>query len=79
MEGHRLWTQALLYDQITVTNSNVSTVLGLYNLGDYGSGHGWASANLWYRILAVQTMRVQNLLFKNRQQLKIMLCFVMPQ
>lgn len=47
MEGHRLWTQALLYDQITVTNSNVSsgTVLGLYNRGDYGSGHGWSAAH----------------------------------
>ncbi len=44
-EGHRLWTQALLYDQMTFTNSNVTTLIGLYNRGDFGTSHGWSSAH----------------------------------
>ncbi|MFH0991820.1 MAG: T9SS type A sorting domain-containing protein [bacterium] len=46
-EGHRQWSQGLLYDKITFKNPNpkTSTVLGLYNRGDYGTGHGWASVH----------------------------------
>jgi hypothetical protein len=47
-EGHRLWTQGLLFDNFKDVNSNVSSssyVLGLYNRGDYGSGHGWAAVH----------------------------------
>ncbi|HHH50123.1 MAG TPA: T9SS type A sorting domain-containing protein [Saprospiraceae bacterium] len=44
-EGHRRWSQGLLFDNIVFTKPNTSTLLGLYNRGDYGTGHGWASVN----------------------------------
>jgi hypothetical protein len=47
-EGHRLWSQGLLYDNFKDINTNVTSsnhVLGLYNRGDMGSGHGWAAAH----------------------------------
>jgi hypothetical protein len=47
-EGHRLWSQGLLYDNVKDINTNVATsdhVLGLYNRGNFGSGHGWASVH----------------------------------
>jgi hypothetical protein len=47
-EGHRLWSQGLLYDNFVDVKTNVSSssyVLGLYNRGDYGSGHGWAAVH----------------------------------
>ncbi len=47
-EGHRLWSQGLLFDNFIDMNSNVSSssyVLGLYNRGNYGSGHGWAAVH----------------------------------
>jgi hypothetical protein len=47
-EGHRLWSQGMLYDNFMDVNTKVSTssyVLGLYNRGDYGSGHGWAAVH----------------------------------
>jgi hypothetical protein len=47
-EGHRLWSQGLLYDNFKDINTKVSSssyVLGLYNRGDYGSGHGWAAVH----------------------------------
>ncbi len=47
-EGHRLWSQGMLYDNFADINTNVSPssyVLGLYNRGDYGSGHGWAAVH----------------------------------
>ena len=47
-EGHRMWSQGLLYDNYKDINTNVSLssyVLGLYNRGDYGSGHGWAAVH----------------------------------
>ena len=47
-EGHRLWSQGLLYDNLREINTNVTSgnhVLGLYNRGDMGSGHGWASVH----------------------------------
>lgn len=44
-EGHRRWSQGLLYDKIDFINSNTVNLLGLYNRGDFGTGHGWASVN----------------------------------
>jgi hypothetical protein len=43
-----LWSQGLLYDNLKEINTNVTSgnhVLGLYNRGDFGSGHGWASVH----------------------------------
>jgi endo-1,4-beta-D-glucanase Y len=40
-EGHRLWSTGLLFDAIDATGGNIQ----LINRGDYGSGHGWASAH----------------------------------
>jgi hypothetical protein len=44
-EGHRRWSTGLLYDNIVSTNRQSTDVLGLYNRGTYGTGHGWASAH----------------------------------
>jgi hypothetical protein len=47
-EGHRLWSQGFLFDNFIDKNTNVSPsnfVLGLYNRGNYGSGHGWATVH----------------------------------
>ena len=44
-EGHRRWSQGLLFDNITFTDPETTNLLGLYNRGDYGTGHGWASVN----------------------------------
>ncbi len=47
-EGHRLWSQGMLYDNFRDINTSMSagsTVLGLYNRGNYGSGHGWAAVH----------------------------------
>ncbi len=46
-EGHRRWTMGLLYDnvrELAPTEAKM-IVLGLYNRGDYGTGHGWASVH----------------------------------
>lgn len=50
-EGHRHWTQGMLYDNhidVNVTRGN-NPVLGLYCRGDMGTGHGWAAVQsvLW--------------------------------
>ncbi len=46
-EGHRRWSMGLLYDNIVESEFDFpgKVVLGLYNRGDYGTGHGWASAH----------------------------------
>ena len=44
-EGHRWWSQGMLFDNITFNNPNSSIVLALYNRGDNGTGHGWAAVN----------------------------------
>ena len=44
-EGHRRWSQGLLFDNITFTEPETTNLLGLYNRGDYGTGHGWAAVN----------------------------------
>ena len=42
-EGHRRWSQGLLYDNLTFSNPETDNLLGLYNRGSYGTGHGWSS------------------------------------
>ncbi len=44
-EGHRRWSTGLLYDGLTATNRQTTDILGLYNRGTYGTGHGWAAAH----------------------------------
>jgi hypothetical protein len=44
-EGHRRWSTGLLYDNIVATNRDQTDILGLYNRGTYGTGHGWAAAH----------------------------------
>ncbi len=44
-EGHRRWSTGLLYDNLTSTARQSTDVLGLYNRGTYGTGHGWAAAH----------------------------------
>lgn len=48
-EGHRQWTQGMLYDNHKETNLKRDFVLGLYNRVAMGTGHGWAAAHsvLW--------------------------------
>lgn len=48
-EGHRQWTQGMLYDAHKEVNLCRSFVLGLYNRVAMGTGHGWAAVNsvLW--------------------------------
>lgn len=41
-EGHRRWSTGLLFDNIVATNRVGGDVLGFYNRGNYGTGHGWA-------------------------------------
>lgn len=43
-EGHRRWSVGLLYDNIKEINPKATIILGLYNRGNYGTSHGWASA-----------------------------------
>jgi hypothetical protein len=44
-EGHRRWSTGLLYDGLVATNRQSTDILGLYNRGTYGTGHGWAAAH----------------------------------
>ena len=44
-EGHRRWSTGLLYDGLVATNRQTTDILGLYNRGTYGTGHGWAAAH----------------------------------
>ena len=44
-EGHRRWNMGLLFDNIRFTNSETSRVIGLYNRGRFGNGHGWATTH----------------------------------
>lgn len=48
-EGHRQWTQGMLYDCHREQNLCRSFVLGLYNRVAMGTGHGWSAVNsvLW--------------------------------
>jgi Leucine-rich repeat (LRR) protein len=44
-EGHRMWSQALLFEKISFVEPQTTNVMGHYNRGSGGSGHGWASAH----------------------------------
>ncbi len=44
-EGHRRWSQGLLFDKINFQSANGQTLLALYNRGNLGTGHGWSSVN----------------------------------
>lgn len=48
-EGHRRWPQALLFDGLTTTNPHEETaeagIIGLYNRGSWGGGHGWGAVH----------------------------------
>ena len=48
-EGHRQWTQGMLYDNYKEINLKRDFVLGLYNRVAMGTGHGWSAAHsvLW--------------------------------
>jgi len=48
-EGHRQWTQGMLYDNHKEINMKRDFVLGLYNRVNMGTGHGWAAVHsfLW--------------------------------
>lgn len=45
-EGHRLWSQGMLFDSYEdfnpISNSQMLVTLGFYNRYNMGSGHGWA-------------------------------------
>jgi len=45
-EGHRRWGEAFLWDNTSFSSRNTNRVLGLYNRGSYGTGHGWTGTNL---------------------------------
>ncbi|HKK73483.1 MAG TPA: T9SS type A sorting domain-containing protein [Saprospiraceae bacterium] len=44
-EGHRRWSQGMLFDNITFSRSETNTLLGLYNRGRFGTGHGWSAVH----------------------------------
>ena len=45
-EGHRLWSQGILFDNWKNTNSFDNTeCAGFFNRGNWGSGHGWGAAH----------------------------------
>ena len=44
-EGHRRWSQGLLWDNHKDVAPKVDLTLGIYNRGDYGTGHGWATSH----------------------------------
>lgn len=48
-EGHRQWTQGMLYDNHKEVNLKRDFVLGLYNRVAMGTGHGWSAVHsvLW--------------------------------
>lgn len=44
-EGHRQWSQGLLFDNHREFAPTTERTIGLYNRGDYGTGHGWSAAH----------------------------------
>jgi hypothetical protein len=60
-EGHRRWSQGLLWDNHREVAPATAITLGIYNRGDYGTGHGWASAHsvAWNADMAGRTLVVQ--------------------
>ena len=48
-EGHRQWTQGMLYDNLKETKLRRDFVIGFYNRINAGTGHGWSAVHsvLW--------------------------------
>ncbi|MDR2674722.1 MAG: peptidoglycan-binding protein [Opitutaceae bacterium] len=44
-EGHRRWSQGVLFDNFIARRPDTRIVLGLYNRGRYGTAHGWGLAH----------------------------------
>jgi hypothetical protein len=44
-EGHRRWSQGLLFDGHREIDPHHPYTLGLYNRGRYGTSHGWSAAH----------------------------------
>ncbi|MEQ7011038.1 hypothetical protein ABN028_33145 [Actinopolymorpha sp. B17G11] len=44
-EGHRSWTQGMLFDNHREIDPRVDTTVGLFNRGSAGDGHGWAAVH----------------------------------
>jgi hypothetical protein len=44
-EGHRQWSQGLLFDNHREIEPVTGRTVSLYNRGDYGTGHGWSAAH----------------------------------
>lgn len=44
-EGHRWWSQGLLFDNHREIDPVAGRTVSLYNRGDYGTGHGWSAAH----------------------------------
>jgi len=44
-EGHRWWSQGILFDNLEYITPGYSYVVGFYNRGDKGTSHGWAATN----------------------------------
>ncbi|MEL7117915.1 MAG: T9SS type A sorting domain-containing protein [Bacteroidota bacterium] len=44
-EGHRRWSQGMLFDNITFSRAQTDRLLGLYNRGSFGTGHGWSATH----------------------------------
>lgn len=44
-EGHRRWSQGLLFDGFREPSPDREAVLGLHNRGNYGTSHGWGAVH----------------------------------
>jgi len=44
-ESHRRWGSGILWDNITWSETNTDRILGMYNRGSWGTGHGWTGTN----------------------------------
>ncbi len=49
-EGHRHWSQGMLFDNLEFRETNRERVVGLYNRGNWGTRHGWSAAHsvVWH-------------------------------
>lgn len=73
-EGHRKWSQGILYDNMQFDNHLNLTAVGLYNRGSLGSSHGWSSVHstAWNvkapqnRIVVQKPPRAQNYAIGNQ-------------
>ncbi|MCE2435422.1 MAG: hypothetical protein J4F29_21265 [Candidatus Latescibacteria bacterium] len=56
---HRHWSTAALYDNVRGIVGNNNAKINVRNRGDWGTGHGWAGANMVLWNCDVNTMIVQ--------------------